>query len=121
MFHDRLHQRSAAGYSDAQWRRKRTMNKIAKLALGAAMAAGVALSAAAPAEAGVSVGIGIGVPGPGYGYGHGNWCYYHPGACGGGYAYGGPAIGVYVGGHGYWDGHRYWGHRSWGHGGWRYR
>lgn len=32
-----------------------------------------------------------------------------------------PAIGVYYGGRGYWDGHRYWGHRYRWHGGWRYR
>jgi hypothetical protein len=32
-----------------------------------------------------------------------------------------PAIGVYYGGRGYWDGHRYWGHRYAWHGGWRYR
>ena len=34
---------------------------------------------------------------------------------------GGPVIGYYYGGHGYWDGHRYWGHRDRWHGGWRYR
>ena len=34
---------------------------------------------------------------------------------------GGPAIGVFYSGHGYWDGHRYWGQRYWGNGGWRYR
>jgi len=102
------------------------MNRLAKLAHGAMVASGIALSAAAPAQAGVSVGVGIGVPGPGPGYDHRRWCYNHPGACGGGPGYvgvnvGGPAIGVYVGGRGYWDGHRYWGHRSWDHGGWRYR
>lgn len=32
-----------------------------------------------------------------------------------------PVVGVYVSGHGYWDGHRYWGHRDRFHGGWRYR
>lgn len=30
-------------------------------------------------------------------------------------------IGHYYGGHGYWDGRRYWGHRDRRHGGWRYR
>ena len=95
------------------------MKTITKLVLGAAMAGSLAMAAASPAAAGVSVGIGIGAPaGPGY---HRHWCYNHPGACGGGAYVGGPAIGVYVGGHGYWDGHRYWGHRYWGHGGWRYR
>jgi hypothetical protein len=32
-----------------------------------------------------------------------------------------PGIGVFVTGHGYWDGHRYWWHRDRWHGGWRYR
>jgi opacity protein-like surface antigen len=99
------------------------MKKMLKTALAAAMLSSAAVAAAAPADAGVAVGIGIGVPGPGY---HRHWCYNHPGACGPAYVapavvVGGPAIGVYVGGRGYWDGHRYWGHRYWGHGGWRYR
>ena len=34
---------------------------------------------------------------------------------------GAPAIGVFLAGHGYWDGHRYWGHRDRWRGGWRYR
>ena len=33
----------------------------------------------------------------------------------------GPVLGVFYPGHGYWDGHRYWGHRYRFHGGWRYR
>jgi hypothetical protein len=33
----------------------------------------------------------------------------------------GPQIGVFYGGRGYWDGHRYWMHRDRWHGGWRYR
>ena len=33
----------------------------------------------------------------------------------------GPVIGIFYPGHGYWDGHRYWGHRYRFHGGWRYR
>ena len=50
------------------------MKKIAQLALGALMTAGVAagttVATTAPASAGVHVGIGIGIPGPGY-YGPG--------------------------------------------------
>ena len=34
---------------------------------------------------------------------------------------GAPAVGVFVRGRGYWDGHRYWHHRDRWHGGWRYR
>ncbi len=34
---------------------------------------------------------------------------------------GGPVVGVYYRGHGYWDGHRYWWRRERWHGGWRYR
>ena len=30
-------------------------------------------------------------------------------------------IGIFYAGHGWWDGHRYWGHRYRFHGGWRYR
>jgi hypothetical protein len=33
----------------------------------------------------------------------------------------GPAVGVFVTGRGYWDGHRYWWHRERWRGGWRYR
>ncbi len=104
------------------------MKKLVKLAVGAAMLGGLAVTAAAPADAGVAVGIGIGAPA----YPNGAWCYHHPHRCGyrAGYAapaYGAgyygpaPAFGVYVGGHGYWDGHRYWPHRYWAHGGWRFR
>ncbi len=72
------------------------MKTMAKFAIGAAMACGLAVAAAAPAEAGVSIGIGVGVPyryaapcyGP-YGYNNPNYCGYR--------AYYGPA---YVGG--YW-------------------
>ena len=32
-----------------------------------------------------------------------------------------PQIGVFYGGRGYWDGHRYWMHRDRWHDGWRYR
>lgn len=97
------------------------MNRLAKLALGAVMAGGIAVSAVPPAQAGVSIGIGVGIPGGYYGGHPGRWCYYHPGACDG-YGYGGPiVVGGYWPGHGYWDGHRYWGHRFRDHGGWRYR
>jgi len=65
------------------------MNTLSKLALGAVMAAGIAVSAVPPAQAGVSIGIGIGIPGGYYGGHPGRWCYYHPGACDG---YGGPYI-----------------------------
>jgi hypothetical protein len=34
---------------------------------------------------------------------------------------GGPVIGIYHPGRGYWDGQRYWGHRYWHRDGWRYR
>jgi hypothetical protein len=109
------------------------MNTMTRLLVGAAMAGGLALTAAVPANAQVSIGIGIGAPGY-YGM-HRHWCDNHPRRCNGdpgyvavggpGYAGGpyvaGPAIGVYVGGRGYWDGHRYWGHRDWNHGSWRYR
>lgn len=110
----------------AMTKRNKRMKNIMKLAVGAAMLGGLAVTAV-PANAGVAVGIGIGAPAY---HPHGAWCYHHPHRCGygagyvapayGGYA-GAPAIGVYVGGHGYWDGHRYWGHRYPYHGGWRYR
>jgi hypothetical protein len=103
-----------------------TMNSIKKFLLMTVAAGGLAL--AAPANAQVSVGVGIGGPGPGY---HHPGCYNHPRACGVGAAYVGgpgvgvavgvPAVGVYVGGRGYWDGHGWYAHRYWGHGGWRYR
>src|SRR5580700_6399210 len=97
------------------------MNRLAKLALGAVMAGGLAVSAVPPAQAGVVIGIGLGIPG-GYYHGHpGRWCYYHPGACEGwGYG-GGYADGYYWPGHGYWHGGRWWGGRDRWHGGWRYR
>jgi len=92
---------------------------LAKLAMGAVLAGGVALAAAEPAAAGVSVGIGIGIPGGYYGGHPGRWCYWHPGYCRG---YGGVyAPGVYWAGHGYWYGNRWWGHRYWYGRGWRYR
>ncbi len=91
------------------------MKTLAKLAMGAAMLGGLALTSV-PADAGVVVGVGIG------GHPHArNWCWRHPGACGGPVVVAGPRIGVFYGGRGWWDGHRYWGHRYWYHHGWRYR
>jgi hypothetical protein len=92
-------------------RRNRIMKTMAKFAIGAAMACGIAMAAAAPAQAGVSIGIGI--PGPGYGYGYG----YAPPPCYGPYGYydanycgyygGGPLfVGGFWGG-GWWHGHYY--------------
>jgi len=106
------------------------MKNLMKLAVGAAMLGGLAVTAAAPASAGVSVGVGIGVPGPAYGpaYPHRAWCYHHPRRCGyapgyygPGYVGPAPVIGVYYSNRGWWDGHRYWAHRYAWHGGWRYR
>jgi hypothetical protein len=85
------------------------MKNLARLALGAAMLSGLALTAAAPANAGVAVVIGGG--------GHG--CRHH--RCGGPAVVVGPRLGVFYAGRGYWDGHRYWGHRERWHGHWRYR
>jgi len=100
---------------------EKTTRRITRtLAAGA-----LALTVAMPAFAQVSVGIGVG--GPAY---HRHWCYTHPGACrgpGGAYvagpavAVGVPAVGVYVAGRGYWDGHGWYAHRYWDHGVWRYR
>lgn len=95
------------------------MKTLAKLALGAVMAGGVALGAAAPAQA-AHISVGIGVPvGPAYpAYGY-DWCYYHPYAyqCNGYGYYGGPYVvgGYYGGGHyrGGWDHDR--GHGDHGH------
>jgi len=99
------------------------MTKITKLAAKAALVAGIAAGAIAltapAADAGVRVGIGIGVPVRPH-----NWCYYHPHKCGyyrPGVVVAGPRIGIFYAGHGWWDGHRYWGHRYRFHGGWRYR
>lgn len=111
------------------------MKKIAKLALGALMTAGIAagttVATTAPASAGVHVGIGIGIPGPGY-YGPGYYGpgYYPPGPCYNyNYAYNGycgyPSWGgpVWINGAWYNGPHyyRYWGGRNyvWWHGGWR--
>jgi len=88
------------------------MKTFAKLAMGAAMLGGLALTAAGPADAGVVVGIGLGG-------GHHHGCRHH--RCGGPVVVVGPRIGVFYAGRGYWDGHRYWGHRERWHGHWRYR
>jgi len=98
------------------------MKNLAKLALGAALLGGLALTSA-PASAAVHVGVAIGAPGPVVvGPGHRRWCWRHPGAChGAGYVVVGPRVGVFYHGRGWWDGHRYWGHRYRWHGGWRYR
>ncbi len=94
------------------------MSTLKSIVTKAALAGGIALAAltaTAPADAGVVVGVGIGGP-------HRHYCYHHPYACGrGAVVVGGPRIGVFYGGHGWWDGHRYWGHRYRFHGGWRYR
>ncbi len=93
------------------------MKNLVKLALGAALLGSLAVAdvATAPASAGVAVGVSVGG-------GHGRWCWRHPHACGRpGVVVGGPRIGVFYGGRGWWDGHRYWAHRERWHGGWRYR
>jgi hypothetical protein len=86
------------------------MNKFWHIAL----AVGVAVTTVAPANARDGCGVG-----------------YHRGPYGGCRPNMGPgpvvvvpaapAIGVYYGGHGYWDGNRYWANRYRWHGGWRYR
>ena len=104
-----------------------------KLATAATLAGAAALAAVAPAEAGVSigvglpgigVGVGVGAPGPAYGPGrcaNPRFRYNHPGFCSGP-GYGPPpAIGVFVSGRGYWDGHGWYQHRFWGNGAWHYR
>ncbi len=90
------------------------MKNLAKLALGAAMLGGLALTPVPAGAAAVHVGIGIGAPG------HRHWCRHHP-CHSAGYVVVGPRVGVFYTGRGWWDGHRYWGHRYRWHGGWRYR
>ena len=77
----------------------------------------IAFGASSPVEARGGCGPGF-HPGP---YGH--HCFRNAGAVvlGPSVAVGVPGIGVFVTGHGYWDGHRYWGRRYRWHGGWRYR
>jgi hypothetical protein len=100
------------------------MKTLAKLAVGAALIGSLGLSSV-PANAGVHVGVGVGVPVGYYGpaYRHRAWCRHHPRACyhrGPGVVVSTPVIGVYYGGRGWWDGHRYWRHRHRIHGHWRY-
>lgn len=85
-----------------------------KKIFAAAFVAAVALVTTSAAEAAGGCGPGW-HPGP---YGH--RCYRNAGP-GPALVIGVPGIGVYVGGRGYWDGHRYWRHRDRWHGGWRYR
>jgi len=76
----------------------------------ATIAAGAALAAIAPAEAAQGCG-------PGFHRDYYGRCFPN-----GPVAYGpAPVIGVFYGGRGWWDGHRYWHHRDRWHGGWRYR
>lgn len=88
------------------------MNKLATLAVGLIAVGGAALTTTAPAEARGGCGPGF-HPGP---YGH--HCFRNAGPA---VVVGVPGIGVYIGGRGWWDGHRYWGHRYRWHDGWRYR
>ncbi|USI74714.1 hypothetical protein LHA26_18360 [Sphingomonas morindae] len=76
------------------------------------LAAGAALTALAPAEA-------AGGCGPGFHRGPYGGC--RPNRRPVLVAPAAPVVGVYYGGRGYWDGHRYWRHRERWHGGWRYR
>jgi hypothetical protein len=82
-----------------------------KTTLLAALAAGVALAGASTANA-------AGGCGPGFHRGPYGGCRPNLGRV---IVPGGPAIGIFYPGRGYWDGHRYWGHRYAWHGGWRYR
>lgn len=82
--------------------------------LSVVLAAGVTVAAVSPALAADGCGPG-GHRGP---YGH---CRPNRGPGPVIVAPGGPAIGVFYNGRGYWDGNRYWQHRERWHGGWRYR
>jgi len=102
------------------------MRTIAKLALAAVTAGGLAVAVAAPAEA-AHFAIGIGVPGgyygPGYYGGYGPTCYdswgraYYCGGYGGYDYYGGPYIGFGFGGGGWHHGWHGGYHGGYGHGG----
>ena len=76
------------------------------------LAASAAVPVVAPANAAQGCGAGF-HRGP---YGH---C--RPNGGPGFVAVGGPRIGVFYPGRGYWYGGQYWGHRYNWHGGWRYR
>src|ERR1700679_2531606 len=92
------------------------MNRLAKFAMGAGIAGGLAAAATAPADGAHSSATGNGAPGPHYA--HRDWCRYHPGACGyyGGY-YHPYADGYFVAGRGYWWHGGWHGHRDHWHGG----
>ncbi len=83
------------------------MNKLLMIAL----AASAALVSTVPAQARDGCG-------PGFHRGPYGACHPNGGPVVVGVA--GPRIGVFYGGHGYWDGHRYWGHRFYRHGRWVY-
>lgn len=85
------------------------MKKILALALVTA----AALSISVPAEA-------RGGCGPGWHRGPYGHCVRNVVAPRVGVVVSTPAIGVYISGRGYWDGHRYWRHRGRHHGHWRY-
>ena len=82
-----------------------------KILLGATIAAGAALMAISSADA-------AGGCGPGFHRGPLGGCRVNGGP---GIVVGGPAIGVFYPGRGYWDGRRYWANRYRWNGGWRYR
>jgi hypothetical protein len=95
-----------------------------KMLLLAALAAGTMVVAAGPAQARDGCG-------PGFHRGYYGRCFPNGGPGRWGppppppgpvmVGPGGPAVGVFYEGRGYWDGHRYWRHRDHWHGGWRYR
>jgi len=87
-----------------------------KKALLIALAVGTMLATVAPADARDGCGPG----GHRDGWGHCRPNGYGPGP-GVFIGVGGPRIGVFYPGRGYWDGHRYRVHREHWHGGWRYR
>jgi hypothetical protein len=83
------------------------MNKLLMVAL----AAGVALVSTAPADARDGCGVG---------FHRGPMGRCHPNGGPAVVAIGGPRIGVFYAGRGYWDGHRYWAHRGGRRGHWVY-
>ncbi len=86
------------------------MNKLLMIAL----ATGVALGSTAAAEARDGCG-------PGFHRGPMGHCRPNRGPGPVVVGVGGPSIGVFYPGRGYWDGHRYWGHRDGREGHWIYR
>lgn len=93
------------------------MKSIAKLALGAAMVAGIVSAATSPADARVVAGVGIGAPDYYYGPGHYPSCpcysygYYYTGYCG----YPSYSRAVFIDGQWIYGPHyyRWWGGRLW--------